>query len=522
MADLLDEDELLFAAEEEEERSTEEESGVVPWKVLLVDDERSVHEITRLALENFLFDGRPIQFLHAYSAAEACTMLEQHTDVAMMLLDVVMESDHAGLEVVEYVRNRLGNRFVRIILRTGQPGQAPEAQVIVDYDIDDYKEKTELTAQKLMTTMVTTLRAYQAIIQLEKSRQGLQKIINASASVFKVRSMAEFVEGILTQIVALTTRHDDALCAIVQREEEQTSEPPGFQTLAGTGCYSNSAGHRLETLLPETVVSQVAEADRIGRCTFFGNDCAIPFQGRGHNRGVIYLSGNHRIDDTDRNLIELFGNNISISTENIDLNHELQRTQEDVIHLLGTVSEFHSRETSQHVKRVGSYSALLGRLLGLPEEEIFLLEQAAPLHDMGKVGISDSILKKKGPLDEAEMSRMREHAQIGYDILRLNPNRPVLHAASIIAHEHHEKWDGSGYPRGLQGKEIHLYGRIAAIADVFDALASVRCYKPAWDLHRVRQEFEQQRGHQFDPELTDLLLNQFERFAEIFDRLPDK
>ena len=135
-----------------------------PWKVLIVDDEPEVHNVTRLVLGNFRFADRRLQFLSAHSAAEARELLKTHHDAAVVLLDVVMESEQAGLQLVRSIREELGNPFVRIVLRTGQPGQAPEQEVIATYDINDYKEKTELTAPKLATTMYTALRAYRDML----------------------------------------------------------------------------------------------------------------------------------------------------------------------------------------------------------------------------------------------------------------------------------------------------------------------------------------------------------------------
>ncbi len=140
------------------------------WKVMIVDDEKRVHDVTRYALHNFSFNGKGVKFLSAYSGEEANTLVEKNPDTAIILLDVVMETNHAGLKVARYIRKVLQNQFVRIILRTGQPGQAPEKSVILDYDINDYKTKTELTHQKLFTTMVAALRSYQDLITIENNR----------------------------------------------------------------------------------------------------------------------------------------------------------------------------------------------------------------------------------------------------------------------------------------------------------------------------------------------------------------
>ncbi len=516
-------DELLFADEFADEESGEGELAgrSTNWKILLVDDEHSVHDVTTLTLGDFRFEGRKVEFLHAYSGEEAKQVMADNPDVAMILLDVVMEDDHAGLKVVEFVRNQLNNHFTRIILRTGQPGQAPEAEVINAYDINDYKEKTELTVQKLRTTVITTLRSYQSTMQLEKSRHGLQKIVDATASVFKIKSMEYFVEGVLAQIVAMTSCKN-AFCALDGSLAEPYNASSGAcKLLAGIGSFADSTGQNLNDVVEGEVLRDLELSIARRENLFFDHGCVVFIEGTRRCAGVLYLAGDEPVDETERNLIELFGHNISIALDNIDLNSDLQHTQEHVIHLLGTVSEFHSQETSLHVKRVGRYTARLAELYGLPKEEVDLLENAAPLHDVGKVGISDLILSKPGRLTEDEMEEMKQHTSIGYEILRKNENRPVLLAASTIAHQHHEKWDGSGYPRGLKGEEIHLYGRMSAVADVFDALASKRCYKEAWSMEEIRRYFENEEGKHFDPHLTGLLLRNFSDFVEIFELLSD-
>jgi diguanylate cyclase (GGDEF)-like protein/PAS domain S-box-containing protein len=195
-------DKLLFADEKTQHRDNKLHR---PWKILIVDDEQDVHDVTELALGRFTFDHRPLMYLHAYSAKEAREILSSNDDIAVVLLDVVMETDSAGLELVKHIRNHLQNSLVRIILRTGQPGYAPEREIITDYDINDYKEKTELTAQKLFTTMVASLRSYKSehalIDEKEKIRVMLQSITDAVIStdtvgrVSYINSAAEFMTG---------------------------------------------------------------------------------------------------------------------------------------------------------------------------------------------------------------------------------------------------------------------------------------------------------------------------------------
>ncbi len=234
-----DDDDLLFADEDDDQgdgggngddsggsgspaggRAVQAGVKARPWKIMIVDDDREVHAVTKVVLGDFMFDGRPVEFVNAYSAVEAFQAITQHPDTAVVLLDVVMETDDAGLRCVEFIRKTAGNKQVRIILRTGQPGQAPERQVIVDYDINDYKAKSELTAQKLFTSVVAALRSYQHIVSIDLSRKGLEKIIEGSASLFEQQSMSQFVEGVLMQLHSLIQGATGSLLCTVGSEGE--------------------------------------------------------------------------------------------------------------------------------------------------------------------------------------------------------------------------------------------------------------------------------------------------------------
>jgi len=196
------------------------------------------------------------------------------------------------------------------------------------------------------------------------------------------------------------------------------------------------------------------------------------------------------------------------------LNQEIIETQKEVIFTMGSIGETRSKETGLHVKRVAEYSRLLARLSGLEEYEANLIAMASPMHDIGKVGIPDAILNKKGKLNADEFEVMKKHVTIGYDMLK-HSDRPILRTAATIALEHHEKWDGSGYPKGLNGNEIHIYGRITALADVFDALGSDRCYKKAWVDEDIFALLKEQKGKHFDPSLIDMFFSNIEDFFSI-------
>ena len=202
------------------------------------------------------------------------------------------------------------------------------------------------------------------------------------------------------------------------------------------------------------------------------------------------------------------------------LNKEIVNTQKEVIFTMGAIGESRSKETGNHVKRVAEYSKLLAIKYGLSEEISELLKEASPMHDIGKVGIPDSILKKPGVLVGQEWKIMKTHAELGYEMLK-HSKREILKTAAIVAYEHHEKWDGTGYPRALKGEDIHIYGRITAVADVFDALGSDRCYKKAWPLIEIEEYFIENKAKHFDPELIDVFFANIDEFLLIRKKYED-
>lgn len=208
------------------------------------------------------------------------------------------------------------------------------------------------------------------------------------------------------------------------------------------------------------------------------------------------------------------------SLESIMLHQEIIETQKEIIVAMGEIGESRSKETGNHVKRVAQYSYILALGLGMSISEAEMLRSASPMHDIGKVAIPDSILQKPGKLTDEEYAIMKTHSDIGHHLLR-NSKRQLMQAASIVALHHHEKWDGTGYPRGLRGENIHIYGRITAVADVFDALGSERVYKAAWKLDRILALMEEERGRHFDPKVVDVFFEQLPKILEVRDREAD-
>ncbi|MBF0590433.1 MAG: HD domain-containing protein, partial [Magnetococcales bacterium] len=220
-------------------------------------------------------------------------------------------------------------------------------------------------------------------------------------------------------------------------------------------------------------------------------------------------------------LEQVFSRQAAAAYLNLTLNEEIGNTQKEMIFAIGEVVETRSKETGQHVRRVGEISRLLARLHGLREEEAELLCFASPMHDVGKIGIPDQVLNKPAALTTDEFQIMKSHCEIGHNIFR-HSKRRILRTAAIICNPHHERWDGTGYPLGLAGEQIHIFGRITAIADVFDALYHDRVYKKAWPLADITEHFKQGRGSQFDPVLVDLLLEHLDEFIAIQNALPNQ
>ena len=310
------EDEILFASEEDED--TTNSPHLETWKILIVDDEKEIHSVTKMALADFQFENRKLEFVSAYSGKEAKDLLKDNRNFALILLDVVMESDHAGLEVVKYIRKDLGNNLSRIILRTGQPGQAPEEKVILEYDINDYKSKTELTATRLFTTVVASLRAYKDIVTIERSRKGSEKIIQASSSIFEMQTLEKFISGVLTQLVSLLNLQEDSFFGVTS-SFATTLENGTFKVIAGTGEYEDKPYINLASIKNPDAKITIEEAIRSKQSQYKENFCVLYFESADDQMNVIFMQTNTSLSDWDKNLLEIFTRNAYIAFHNLHL-----------------------------------------------------------------------------------------------------------------------------------------------------------------------------------------------------------
>jgi diguanylate cyclase (GGDEF)-like protein len=314
-------DDFLFIDDSDEEEILEG-CGEETWQVLIVDDDPEIHSVTQLALSDLVVLGRRLEYLHAYSGQDACKLIENNTGVVLVLLDVVMETDDAGLNVVKHIREVLDRQDIRIVLRTGQPGYAPEESVIKEYDINDYKTKTELTRRKLVTTVYAAIRSYQQIATVTESRQGLEKIVSGSSSLLELHSIAEYSQGTLKQLSQLIDQDIECLFCARGQGIIEDADDLSFYIIAQQGYSSQLSNQKLETLKDEKI-SQHVKACFTQKTHQYFDDSLYLYLARGGYRAVIYLTLNESLSDIQKQLIEVFLTGVAIGYENVHLFQKL-------------------------------------------------------------------------------------------------------------------------------------------------------------------------------------------------------
>ncbi|MEH6471990.1 MAG: EAL domain-containing protein [Halopseudomonas sp.] len=312
---VLGNDDLIFQEETPPEISTD--SSLPPWKVLIADDDETVHSSTLYALGNVSVLDRQLKFFHAYSASEAREILQSEPNIAVILLDVVMESDDAGLNLVHQIRNELQLEELRIILRTGQPGYAPEIEVIRDYDINDYKTKAELTRTKLFTTLTAALRSYMQIRTINANRQGLDLIVHSSAELIATQGIKDFAQGVITQIAALLGLDaDGVVCA---RSSEDDAGHPCYTVVAAAGPNLDSVNQAVESLADDAMRNALLESLRTHNNNFQNHGIALYFPCKTGRDMCVYLRTPCLPSKTHRGLLAVFCSNISVCLDNLSL-----------------------------------------------------------------------------------------------------------------------------------------------------------------------------------------------------------
>jgi len=314
-------DDFLFIDDSDEDEILTNGNGET-WKVLIVDDDPEIHSVTQLALSDLVVLGKNLEYIHAYSGRDACQLIEEHLDIVLVLLDVVMETDDAGLNVVKHIREKLQRQDIRIVLRTGQPGYAPEESVIKDYDINDYKTKTELTRRKLVTTVYAAIRSYQQIHSVNQNRIGLEKIISAAAELLELHSIREYAEGVLTQLNLLSDSQSSVFCArglgIIEGTDDLSLHVLG-QIGHSKALIDQKISSIDDKLLQERISSGFTQ-----KKNNYGSDFSVLYLASGGYRAVIYLQLEQELTKIQAQLIEVFLSNVAIGYENVHLFQKLR------------------------------------------------------------------------------------------------------------------------------------------------------------------------------------------------------
>lgn len=460
-------------------------------RVLYVEDEILIRENTASLISRF--------FSYVETAANGKEGLKLYQDGSfdLVITDILMPEMN-GVAMIQKIKE----------LNSSQ-------SIIVTSACEDTKHLLELI----------NLGVAHFLLKPTKTEQMIHVLYEVVQNIYNARKVQEFTSSLKQELVHQTTLLEQYkevvdISMIVTKTNLQGHITYANEAFCKTSGYSNdeiiAKGHNL--LRHPEMSSEFYEN--------LWNVILSKQTWRGTIKN-LKKDGNHYITNTTiKPILDEFGeiiDFISISydvTELFDLNEEIWQTQHEMLSLLGEVGETRSEETGNHVRRVAKYSRLLAELYGLEDEKVKLVYSASPMHDIGKIGIPDRILLKPAKLEPEEYHIMKTHSTMGYDILK-NSKRPLLQAAAIIAHEHHEKWDGSGYPRALCGEEIHIYGRITALADVFDALSCERVYKRAWPMENIIDFITEGRAKHFDPNLVDLFMENINQFIAIADKFKD-
>ncbi|MBR7778060.1 EAL domain-containing protein [Undibacterium rugosum] len=317
------EDDLVFLDEPDHDEFSAASQNQASWRIMIIDDDPDVHSATTFALGSLEIQHRPLSFVHAYSAAEAREILQKEKDIAIILLDVVMEHEDAGLQLVNYIRKTLQLADVRIILRTGQPGYAPEIDAIRDYDINDYKTKSELTRTKLYTAVTSAIRSYEQICSISASRRGLEMIINASTELMAKHGLQNFASGVLTQMTGLLNLDAEGFVCARQNPLGEQDTVNDLHIIAATAGLSQLVDRSLAELNRPAVLDLVSRSLSSKQSIYEADMTALYFNNAEKKDFTLFLENGLQLNEMDRRLLEVFCGNVSVGLDNVILNSRL-------------------------------------------------------------------------------------------------------------------------------------------------------------------------------------------------------
>lgn len=480
-----------------------------PWKVMIVDDEPGVHASTRLALRGITFRDRELEFIDAYSGAEALRLLEEHEDVAVVFLDVVMESDDAGLIVARKIREN-GHQMVRIVLRTGHPGYAPEREVVVNYDIHDYKEKSNLDFSKLFSCLISALRAHDDLVAIEQHRRGLISVLEA-VSWFDFRSLKRYLAKMVAELSTLANAEiSDMLLAV------RTAHPIGdipategaFSVLVdGIGNGSLDGG---ESRIIRSAFDSNGNATEASENTLYCDALGIEL--------VLFTRDKEALASADRALLEVFLLKVAQTLGNHRTFCEILRERDSMVRGFANLSGQwggHADEELEIIQKLAQQTAEKLRqhlhfIEFIDDWFVYSIGTAAGFHDIGITTVPHQLLEKPGTLGVEEISFVREHVRAGAELLKnklagIIGTRLYAMTEDVVLN-HHERCDGSGYPEGRTGDQISVAAQIVGIVDTFVAMTHARPYRAAYLRDEAIEIIQSGSGVAFDARIVDAFL----------------
>ncbi|RUO31353.1 DUF3369 domain-containing protein [Aliidiomarina sanyensis] len=486
-------DHFLFA----DEPSTALDALNERWKIIIVDDEPEVHAVTRLALSDFKFLGRGLEFHSAESGEEGCMLMREHPDAAIILLDVVMETDDAGLKVAQYIREDLDNHFTRIILRTGQPGQAPERTVIINYDINDYKSKTELTAQKLFTAVMSSLRSYRDIMSIEHSRRGLEKILSASTDLFSEQSMDHFVEGLVQQLGWLIGGARQVLYAEVD---------PGhkFEEFLVRAAFGDEAdvlqGRPIKSAVSRAALVELESVIETGK-PYFSDEIALVYCPSACRPwgGLLCLTGLARpLTLREQDLLVLFSEQVQLALNNVMRQSDVQTFMAATLRRLVLLERDLLEHESEQAHPAARISKLLLNELDVRDDQKNTLACAASI-----VARAARIFSVRIQQDHVDMRVCFERVRRAFNGLEHDKSAATQWVLKALE-ARFERFDGTGFPDGKHGAgfepEVQVlvfiaafYGEIHQGANPVVALEHIEDEADGWFMPELRNAIRKHR-----------------------------
>ncbi len=489
------------------------------WKVLVADGDAEVHAAASLALKGLEFRGREILLFNARTLSDARSAVSVHPDIACVLLDFALEETASPPGFLPWLRGERGNADMQVLVRSERQLRPAEISKALQYGINDWRRKSELTVSLIPVIVTAALRAWDSLSGLREQHEELRRMVDASARAFRYAGLPEFERDSLSSLSLVLHGSEGEAGAFALFASRAPHELVPRVTTA-TGRFRHLEGRKLKDVLEPGMYERILNHNYARGHLSLGKLRVYGFKVRDGSEAFIVLEDADGLSEWTEDLLESFRLHLGVAVENFHLHRGVESARDDLVFALGEMAESRSEETWNHVKRVAEIARIIGQGLGMGEYEAEQLRLAASLHDLGKLSIPEGILAKDGNLSEDEFESMKSHAIVGFEMLNTS-NRDLFRTAARIALEHHENWDGTGYPRGLKGEEIGLYSRIVTVADVFDALGNRRSYKKPWEGPDIMEFMYRETGKKFDPRVMDVFFERIDELNELRTLFPD-